>query len=204
MIKIIFTIVILLEVIILSQVQFQLQVYAQEAGQTIQQIQSFPVSIIISSSNGHQTRMMLTAIINVDEYEKGYGIVWENSATVTTIDNKLVTDNSNTVSVNTKQHLFPLTARYRNTTEDVRLDTIFYAEEGGFGEFSLDNIENQGIYVIDIIIKSAENNKIGIYESLLVIGDMERDDLQVMQLTQGLSENELLRFATINLTNINR
>jgi hypothetical protein len=173
--------------------------YAQTPNQTIQQINNdFPISIIVTDSGGDSARMLLEAI--VDPGFDPARIIWGNTGmSVGVLDHKVDSDPTQTVSVDTKQHLYPMTARVRNLQDDVRLDTVFF--ERGRGEFSLEDT-TKGIYVLDIIVKSDQTGNVGIYESILYVDDPERDDYKITQLTAGPTERELLRFAQINVTRV--
>ena len=118
---------------------------------------------------------------------------------VNTVEQKLDADNQQTVLVNTKQHLYPMTARVRDLEDDTRLDTVFF--ELGKGEFTLNRIE-LGIYILDVMIKSNQTQNVGIYEAILYLGEPLRDDYKVTQLVAGPTERELLRFAQINMTKV--
>lgn len=174
--------------------------YAQgPANQTIQQINNdFPISLIVTDSGGDSARMNLEAIVDPRQGEGA--VIWGNTGmSVSILDHKIDSDSQSTVSVHTKPHLYPMTARVRDLTDDVRLDTVYF--ERGAGEFSLEDVK-KGIYILDVIIKSDQSQHVGIYEAILYLGEPERDDLKIAQLTAGPTERQLVRFATINMTKV--
>jgi hypothetical protein len=172
--------------------------YAQVPNQTVEQINNdFPISIVVSDSSGDSARMLLEAIVDPRNPAR---VVWGNTGmSVGILDHKVDSDAAQTVTVDTKQHLYPMTARVRDLVDDVRLDTVFF--ERGKGEFSLEDTK-KGIYILDIIVKSDQSGHVGIYEAILYLDEPERDDYKVSQLTAGPTERQLLRFAQINITKV--
>ena len=183
--------------IVLATSVFQ-TVFAQ-APQTVDQIGEFPAREVITDSAGHSTSMSLQAVVNprADPAE----IVYGNPVKIDDQNNKLISDRHETVTFETKQHLQPLTARFRDLDNDERLRTVIFHD--GLGDFSLRNIEKPGIYVLDVMVRAEQSGYIGIYETFLFKGkNVQNDPLKVHQLADSLTEPMMLRFSNVNMTKV--
>jgi hypothetical protein len=156
--------------------------YAQN---TIEQVDNdFPAAIILTDNGQERTRMLLLNIVEVREPTR---ITWNTALMPTALEQKLDTLGDKILTVDgIKAHHTPLAAI-------VRGENITALAKVGNG-FQLDL--EKGVYVVDIAIKSDISQHIGIYESILYVDEPERDDLRLMEITTGFTDEMKLEFAT--------